>query len=42
MKSEGYNFIPSNDCPLPYIMFIKGYTNEKSKEQSYHIHMAEK
>ncbi len=42
MKSEGYNFIPRNDCPPPYIMFVKGYTNEGFKGQSYHIHMAEK
>jgi GrpB-like predicted nucleotidyltransferase (UPF0157 family) len=42
MKSENYHFIPRNDCPPPYLMFVKGYTNEGIKGQSYHIHMAEK
>ena len=42
MKSNGYHFIPRNDCPPPYIMFVKGYTNEGFKGQVYHIHMAEK
>ncbi|NOZ46366.1 MAG: methyltransferase domain-containing protein [Chlorobi bacterium] len=42
MQSEGYHFIPRNDCPPPYLMFVKGYTNEGFKGQSYHIHMAEK
>jgi GrpB-like predicted nucleotidyltransferase (UPF0157 family) len=42
MKLENYHFIPRNDCPPPYLMFVKGYTNEGIKGQSYHIHMAEK
>lgn len=42
MKSEGYHFIPKNDCPPPYLMFVKGYANEGFKGQAYHIHMAEK
>ena len=42
MKSSGYHYIPRNDCPPPYIMFVKGYTNEGIKGQSYHIHIAEK
>ena len=41
MKSEGYHYILRNDCPPPYIMFVKGYTEEGIKGQSYHIHMAE-
>ncbi len=24
MKSEGYHYILRNDCPPPYIMFVKG------------------
>jgi len=42
MKSEGYHYILRKDCPPPYIMFVKGYTDEGIKGQSYHIHMAEK
>lgn len=42
MRSNGYHFIPRNDCPPPYIMFVKGYTNKGFKGQAYHIHMAEK
>jgi len=42
MKSENYHFIPRNDCPPSYLMFVKGYTNEGIKDQVYHIHMAEK
>ena len=42
MKSEGYHYIPRNDCPPPYIMFVKGYTEEGIKGRSYHIHLAEK
>ncbi len=42
MKSEGYRFIPRNDCLPPYIMFVKGYTDEGIKVKSYHIHMAPK
>ena len=42
MKSNGYHFIPRNDCPPTYIMFVKGYENEGFKGQAYHIHMAEK
>jgi len=41
MKLEGYHYIPRKDCPPPYIMFVKGYTDEGIKEQSFHIHMAE-
>ena len=42
MKLNGYHFIPRNDCPPPYLMFVKGYTNKGFKGQAYHIHMAEK
>ena len=35
MKSENYHFIPRNDCPPPYLMFVKGYTNEGIKGQAY-------
>ena len=42
MKSEGYHFIPRNDCPPPYLMFVKGYTIDGFKGQVFHIHMAEK
>jgi len=41
MKLEGYHYIPRKDCPPPYIMFVKGYTDEGIKGQSFHIHMAE-
>lgn len=42
MKANGYHFILRNDSPPPYLMFVKGYTNEGFKGQAYHIHMAEK
>jgi len=42
MKSEDYYFIPRNDCPPPYLMFVKGYTNKGFEGQTYHIHMAGK
>ncbi|NOY36307.1 MAG: GrpB family protein [Chlorobi bacterium] len=42
MKSEGYHYIPREDCPPPYMMFVKGYSDEGIKGPSYHIHMAEK
>lgn len=42
MKSENYHYIQRKDSPPPYIMVVKGYTNEGIKGQSFHIHMAEK
>lgn len=42
LKSNGYDFIPRNDCPPPYLMFVKGYTSTGIKGQCYHIHMAPK
>ncbi len=42
MTSNGYHFIPRNDCPPPYLMFVKGYSLKGYDGQAYHIHMAEK
>ena len=40
MITGGYQFIPRQDCPPPYLMFLKGYTLEGYKGQCYHLHMA--
>ena len=42
MINSGYHYIPRNDCPPPYMMFVKGYTPEGYKGQCYHLHMAPK
>ncbi len=42
METDNYNYIPRKDCPPPYMMFVKGYSIDGIKEQTYHIHMAEK
>lgn len=43
-KMEGidYYFIWRTDCGQPYMMFVKGYSLNGIKEQTYHIHMAPK
>ena len=40
MKANGYHYTLRKDAPPPYMMFMKGYTPEGFKGQSYHIHMA--
>ncbi len=39
MDSIDYNFIWRTDDPVPYMMFVKGYTLEGIKGQAFHIHM---
>ena len=39
MKNYNYNYILRNDCPPPYMMFVKGYTHSGFVGQCYHIHM---
>jgi len=40
MKTNGYHYTLRNDCPPPYLMFMKGYTPTGFEGQCYHIHMA--
>jgi GrpB-like predicted nucleotidyltransferase (UPF0157 family) len=41
MKIIEYDFIWRTDNKVPYMMFVKGYTFEGIKEQSFHIHMGD-
>jgi GrpB-like predicted nucleotidyltransferase (UPF0157 family) len=41
MKNIGYDFIWRTDDTVPYMMFVKGYTFDGIKGQSFHIHMGE-
>ena len=40
MTAAGYHFIPREDAPPPYPMFVKGYTPQGAATLTYHIHMA--
>ena len=42
MTSAEYHFIWRTDCEPHYMMFVKGYSPDGIKEQTYHIHMAPK
>ncbi|MCX6227488.1 MAG: GrpB family protein [Bacteroidia bacterium] len=42
MDSIDYNFIWRTDDPVPYMMFVKGYTLEGIKGQAFHIHMGQR
>ncbi|MBC8147169.1 MAG: GrpB family protein [Bacteroidetes bacterium] len=39
LKSLGYQFNKRADKPPPHMAFVKGYTNEGIKGQSYHVHI---
>ncbi len=40
MTKSGYQFIRREDCPPPYMMFVKGYNPEGFVGQCVHIHAA--
>ncbi|MBN1576986.1 MAG: GrpB family protein [Chitinispirillaceae bacterium] len=35
----GYHFIPKPENPPPYMMFVKGYTQEGFRGQAFHLHV---
>lgn len=39
MESIGYIYSPQPGKPAPYMMFLKGYTPEGFKGQTYHVHV---
>jgi GrpB-like predicted nucleotidyltransferase (UPF0157 family) len=39
LQQAGYHFIPRPENPPPHMMFVKGYTKEGFKGQSFHIHV---
>ncbi len=39
LKSIGYHYISKPENPPPHMMFVKGYTIEGFKGQSYHVHV---
>lgn len=39
LKSMDYQYIPKPENPSPHMMFVKGYTTEGYRGQTYHIHV---
>jgi GrpB-like predicted nucleotidyltransferase (UPF0157 family) len=39
LEKMGYHYIPKPENPAPHMMFVKGYTSEGFKGQTYHIHV---
>ena len=39
IKNLGYHYIPKPENPPPHMMFVKGYTPEGFRGQSYHLHV---
>lgn len=39
LKKLNYRFIPRPENPAPHMMFVKGYTDDGFKGQTFHIHV---
>jgi GrpB-like predicted nucleotidyltransferase (UPF0157 family) len=39
LTSFNYHYIPRPENPAPHMMFVKGYTSDGFKGQTYHIHV---
>ncbi len=39
IENLGYHYIPKPENPAPHMMFVKGYTPEGFRGQSYHLHV---